>query len=478
MKPRNKSRASAICRLRQRLHGVATALVLASTLFHLPGCQNEAPVRPDVILITLDTTRADHLGAYGYERDITPQIDQFADDAVLFRRAWSTASWTLPSHASIFTGKHPSSHGATFNVAAGNATLGEVLLGKIFNEIKVNRLSEDEITLAELLRASGYETAAFVGGPWLSPEFGLLQGYAVQDAKIQSLGGRAADELTERAIAWIQSIPRKHPVHLLINYFDPHGPYMPPKGYDDLPHARAEVDVYPVGVIQGKAMTSLQHDIIVDRYDGEIRFMDHHLGRVLEALREADRYADALIIVLADHGETFGEHDLMEHGRWLYEEVLRVPLMVRFPGGRDSGTVSHDSVSVVDLLPLISREVGLSLPANTEGVPIGHRELVLAESFRDALAIRVWGPRFDRTLISGIRWPWKLIVSDTRISELYRLDDDPSESLNLADGEAEKNLMNAIEEARAAFKPPERPSAPENVSPETKEHLRDLGYIE
>ena len=478
MEPNNEGRAGAVRPLCRRLHGLVTALAMGSALFHLPGCQGEARVYPDVVLITLDTTRADHLGVYGYERDITPEIDRLAEDAVVFQRAWSTASWTLPSHASIFTGKHPSSHGATFNVKSGDTTLGEVLLGRIFNEIKVNRLGEDQITLAELLQEAGYETAAFVGGPWMSPEFGLLQGYAVQDAEILTLGGRLADELTKRAIAWLQSIPREQPVHLLINYFDPHGPYEPPKGYDDLPRARAEIDVYTVDVIHGKPMTPVQRATIIDRYDGEIRFMDHHLGRIFEVLREVDRYEDALIIVLADHGETFGEHDLMEHGRWLYEEVLRVPLLIRFPGGRNSGTVVYDSVSVVDLLPLISREVGLTLPANTEGVPIGNRELVLAESSRDALSIRLWGPRFDRALISGIRWPWKLIMSDTGSSELYRLDDDPGELLNVADGEAEKSLMNAIEEARAAFKPPERSSSPESVSPETMKNLRGLGYIE
>ncbi len=457
--------------------GRGLALVLAAASMLLPGCRG-APARPDVVLVTLDTTRADHLGAYGYARGTTPHLDRLAGEGVVYRRAWSTASWTLPAHASIFTGKHPTSHGAVFDATGGAATLGEVLPGKIYRRIKANRLGEAETTLAELLREAGYETGAFVGGPWMSPEFGLLQGYAHQDADVRTLGGRPADRLTDRAIDWLRAQPRERPVHLLVNYFDPHRPYHPPPGYDDLPHARTPMTVKDLEVFRGKPITARQRAALVDRYDGEIRFMDHHLGRLLEALRELGRWEDALVVVVADHGESFGEHNLMEHARWLYEEVLRVPLIVRFPGGRDAGRVREDPVSVVDLLPLVAREVGLALPEGVEGRPVGERELVVAESFRDALAIRILGPRFDRDLVSGIRWPWKLIVSDRGKAELYRLDRDPGERVDLADGEAERALLAELERARSGFRPPARAAAPEAVSPETRERLRELGYIE
>jgi arylsulfatase A-like enzyme len=149
--------------------------VIALGLTLLLGCREQAPSHPDVILITLDTTRVDHLGAYGYGRDITPEIDRFAEDAVLYRRAWSTSPWTLPAHASIFTGKHPTSHGAHSNATNGDATLADALTQPVLRQFRVNRLGEEQVTLAELLRDAGYETAAFVGGPWLSPAFGLLQ---------------------------------------------------------------------------------------------------------------------------------------------------------------------------------------------------------------------------------------------------------------------------------------------------------------
>jgi arylsulfatase A-like enzyme len=458
--------------------GSSATILLALTLSIPIGCREGRPSRPDVILITLDTTRVDHLGAYGYERQITSQIDHFAKDSVLYRRAWSTSSWTLPAHASIFTGKHPTSHGAVFNTKTGDVTLGEALEGAVFHEIKVNRLGENQTTLAELLQEAGYETAAFAGGPWMSPVFGLLQGYAVRDARIRSIEGRRADLLTDHAIAWLQEVPRERPIHLLVNYFDPHRPYTPPRGYDDLPHAREQSYVSDLAVIQGTPLPPSQRAILLDRYDGEIRFMDHHVGRLLGALQAVDRYDNALIVVLSDHGETFGEHNLMEHGRWLYEEVLRVPLLVRFPGGRGSGTAVDDPVSVVDLLPMIAHEVGFSLPPGVEGVPIGRRGLVLGESFRDALAIKLWGPRFNRDLITGVRWPWKLIMSDGGFLELYRLDEDPEELQNLADGKTENDLKRDVERAVEAFRPPGIQSAPQNVTPETKEHLRALGYIE
>lgn len=454
---------------------VSKTLVFALLVF-LPGCNCGPP--PDVILVTLDTTRVDHLGVYGYGRNITPEIDRFAEDAVVYRHAWSTASWTLPSHASMLTGKYPTSHGAHFNAKDGRTSLSKVFDGPFHDRIKVNILGEQEITLAEILRAAGYETAAFAGGPWLSPAFGLMQGYITRDAEMTRLAGRPADELTDRAIAWINKMPRERPLHLLINYFDPHLPYDPPPGYDNFPMAGTKQTVSFVRVNQGVALTPRERSVAVDRYDGEIRFMDHHVGRLLRALRSTDRYDQALIVIVADHGESFGEHGVMEHGHWLYEEVLRVPLLVHYPGGRDAGLEMDHPVSVVDLLPLIARETGLTLPDGVEGVPIGLRDLVLAESFRDGFANKLYGERFDRNLFAAIRWPWKLILSDARPDELYRLDHDPGELRSVAGKEMVRELYESVASARASLVPADIGRSPGSVSPETRENLRSLGYIE
>ena len=431
--------------------------------------------------MTLDTTRRDHLGVYGYKRDVTPNLDAFAAESIVYENAWSTASWTLPAHASILTGKHPTSHGAHYDVRRGDANLADVLGEKRAGDVAVNRLGDDAVTLAEILKAAGYATAAFAGGPWLSPSFGLLQGYDEQDAAdVAREGGRGAEELTARALHWVESRPKDQPIHVLVNYFDPHWPYQPPAGYDDLPHAREPVDVaYFLGVNRGShGLSPEQRAVWIDRYDGEIRFMDHHLGALFDGLRRLGRYDDALIIVVADHGESFGEHGLIEHGRWLYEEVLRVPLIVRYPGGRDGGSFVEAGVSAVDLLPLIGAELGLELPADVEGVEVGLRDIVLAEEFRDAQAIRVLGPRFDRDLFAVIRMPWKLILSDRDPPELYNLSSDPRELYNhIADRTGVKtDLLRTATTVRAALRAPARLEAPQDVAPETRQRLRELGY--
>ncbi|MDP3938060.1 MAG: sulfatase [Deltaproteobacteria bacterium] len=441
------------------------------------GCGAGDRPRPDVILITLDTTRADHIGAYGYTRNITPSIDRFAADATLFTRAHSTASWTLPAHASIVTGKYPTSHGAHFDVDRPDANLGEALEGEMFRQMTVNRLGSDQLTMAELLGEAGYRTAAFVGGPFLEPVFGVLQGYDLKDAEIRTIGGRPADELTDRAVSWLREVPREQPVHMLVNYFDPHGPYEPPPGYDDLPLARVPLEPAAPGRAGGPA-PAIPLGPLIDRYDGEIRFMDSQFGRLLAALRLLGRYDGALVIVVADHGESFGEHGMMEHGRWLYSEVIHVPLIIRYPGGRRAGESDSSLISVVDLLPLVSAETGLTLPEGVDGMPVGALRVILAESYRDNLFIKLFGPRFDRDLRAAIRWPWKIIQSDRGEVELYRLDEDPGELRNLADGRLEREMLSLLDDARAGLKPPARRAAPEGVQPKTLEQLRSLGYVE
>lgn len=430
----------------------------------LAAC-GQAP--PDVVLLTLDTTRVDHLGVYGYQRPVSPAIDAFAREALVFRRAWAPAPWTLPSHASMLTGKHPTSHGAHFDAKGGDSYLSEVVDHKLAQIVRVNRLGEEQITLAELLRERGYATAAFAGGPWLSPGFGLLQGYELQDADVRDLAGRSAAELTNRALAWLEGLPRRRPVHLLVNYFDPHTPYEPPPEFRAL-------------ALEGETRPDSRswHSRAIDNYDGEIRFMDRQIERLLDALRATGRYDGALIIMVSDHGELFGEHGLRAHPPFHYEPLLRVPLLVRLPGGRAAGREIDAPFSLVDLLPLIAEEVGLALPRGVEGVRIGERRVVLAQSFRDPVSIVKYGDRADRDLTSVIRWPWKLTVSDRGTREIYRLERDPAESHNLSGRvPIEDQLVRELEGAVSALLAPDSPAPPEELSPGTLERLRELGYV-
>jgi len=449
------------------------AVALAATF---AGC-SEPPRTPDMILVTLDTTRADRIGVYGYERPLTPSLDHLASSSVTFRRAWSTSAWTLPAHASIVTGQRPSSHGATSGLAKEHPPLGSETSPEFLAASLPYPVDESATTLAELLAARGYATAAFIGGPHLLPQFGVLQGYEHRDVALPADGKRRADELTNAAIAWLERVPRDQPVHVLVNYFDPHAPYTPPPGYDDLPGAHRPLRSPDLEVVTGPKLSPAERAAYVDRYDGEIRFMDFHLGRLMAALERLGRFDDALLIVVGDHGELLGEHGLLQHGHALYEELIHVPLIIHLPGGRDRGRVRDEPVSIIDILPVIARELGLPLPAEAEGLPLGERKVAFAELRRGAHFVQRYGKAFDRDLEAVVGWPWKLIVSDSGAFEVHRLDHDPGEAEDLRDAEAVRELWEALAAERATLRPRRRSARPAELTPDMLDQLRALGYL-
>ena len=445
--------------LRPALLCLALALAL--------GCGGRRHRNPDVILIVMDTTRADHLGVYGYSRPTTPRIDAFAREAAVYTHAWSTASWTLPAHASLLTGLYVTAHGAHIRPDLDQDSLGK----------NPAHLVQGVTTLAELLAKQGYRTAAFAGAGWLDPSFGLLQGYEVQDAR--NLRDIRAEELIRRALAWIDTVPEGTPIHLLLNLFDPHGPYNPPKGYDRFTSGPQPPPIPPD---QRKDLSKLAEVYAKNlawaraRYDGEILYTDDQIGRFLDALRARGRYQNTLIVITADHGEAFGEKGAIGHGAWLYEADLHIPLLVRRPGGHRRAPRVESLVSIVDVAGIVAEETGIRLPAGVNTLPVGQRSLLLAEEMPSALFRKRKG--LDRDLVAAIRWPWKVIVNLPGKAELYRLDTDPQEKTNLADGQRETALVRSLREELAALKPPasEGPAPP--MRPELRERLRELGYLE
>jgi len=410
----------------------------------------------------LDTTRADRLGVYGNQRDVSPRIDALAREGEAYERAWSTASWTLPGHASLLTGQYPTRHGARMQSDVDADSRGD----------RPALLAEDVLTLAEILHAQGYATAAFAGAGWLAPEFGLLQGYDVQDA--ENYRTLPAAEITSRAVAWLDGVPADRPVHLLVNYFDAHWPYDPPKDFPTFPRAHETLSAVP----PGHPVPDVERPILLDRYDSAIRYVDHHVGRLFDALRRLGRYDGSLIVVTADHGEMLGEHGASGHGAWLYEGVLRIPLVVRRPGGRDGGRRIGTPVSIVDVLPLVLTELGLPVPDGIDGAAAGARDLVLAEEVPSPLFKNLdVEPSLDRDLLAAIRWPWKLVVPTRGRPELYRLDDDPAERRDVADGDEERRLAADLAAARAAI-PEKKPDRTGPLSDRARENLRALGYLE
>jgi arylsulfatase A-like enzyme len=300
--------------------------------------------------MTLDTTRADHLGVYGYERPTSPNLDELAAHAEVYEKAYSTSSWTLPAHASLFTGRYPRSHGMRHDPA------GELVLADAIDApegIRARGLSDEALTLAEILQAAGYRTGAVVAGPWLHRSFGLSRGFVHYDDEAVHSARRAA-EVTDGALRWLEQ--GDEPFFLFLNYFDPHAPYAPPPRYRKtfLPRG-AEVNL----------RSSRQAPAL---YDAEILYMDEQVGRLLRALRERGLYDDTLVIVTADHGELLGDRGTWGHERYLWEPLVRVPLVVKRPGPRQPGRREQAPISIVDVLPLVLEAVGLEPPGGVQGV--------------------------------------------------------------------------------------------------------------
>ena len=400
--------------------------------------------RPHVVLVTLDTTRRDRLGCYGYSRATSTNLDALAGRSVVFERAVAASSWTLPSHASIFTGKFPSSHGADYD-PEGPLRLTQAIEGpEEWAGYRASGLSPSETTLALLLREQGYVTAAVVGGPWMKRVFGLDRGFETYDDEdIGDVNGRLASEVTTSALELLRGLEKGRPFLLFLNYFDPHGPYEAPS---------------PFGGSFGEEPS--------DRYDEEILYMDHHIGRFLEAMKRKGLFEDSLILVTADHGELLGEHGKMGHGASLFEEEIHVPFLVKYPGDEVEPGRSGEPVHHVDVLPLVLERLGLS--------PSGRsRQPLLAEvNPLDFMSSEgSW-----RALYLGRH---KLLWNSLGSHALYDVEGDPGERSDLsgADPARTAEAIELLDKVVASLPPPGEPGPPTTLDEETLKALRSLGYV-
>ncbi len=395
-----------------------------------------------MVLITLDTTRRDRLGCYGYSRKTSPNLDALAARSVVFDRAVAASSWTLPSHASILTGKFPSSHGADYD-PEGPLRLTQAIEGpEEWAEYRASGLSPTETTLALLLREQGYRTAAVVGGPWMKRVFGLDRGFEIYDDEgIGDVNGRLASEVTASALGILRRT--NGPFFLFLNYFDPHGPYEAPSPFGG-----------SFGVEPG------------DRYDEEILYMDHHLGRFFEGMKKDGVFDDSLILVTADHGELLGEHGKMGHGASLFEEEIRVPFLVKYPGDEVAPERSGEPVHHVDVLPMILESLGLSPGAR------GQKPL-LAE----VNPLAFMSPEGSwRALYLGRH---KLLWNSLGNHALFDLESDPGERNDLSGGDPARvaEAIGVLEKVLSSLPPPGEPGPPAALDEETLKALRSLGYV-
>ena len=452
-----------------------------------------------VILIVLDTLRQDHLSLYGYARRTTPQLDRWARDALVFYDVTSASSWTLPSHASMFTGLYPRSHGA-------HAFRGDQQVGN------AHRLNSARVTLAEIASAAGVETAAIVANhAYLSRRYQLDQGFrtywvpvpkkGVEFALCDHLAKRLTPWLyeqfswpyyrdryvTDNALRWLRAA-RGRPFFLFVNYFDMHLPSARPASAevpleDEVPGSVHRYKFWSVLAGETSLDAAVRRDL-VNSYDRELIHLDRQLGRLFDYLARSGLAATTTVIVTSDHGEYFGEHGLVKHSHHLHEEVIHVPLLVKGSGIRPGHRAKP--VHNVDIFPTVLELLNIDYRGDSQGHSLfaADASTVVAEWYaapaRLSLAPAMKG-RFDRDLRAIRANGYKLFVDSRGNVALYDLEHDPTESEDLsATNEARRVELQGQLDAWLAATPAAtaEPVPAAELAPEDVRRLRDLGYVD
>jgi arylsulfatase A-like enzyme len=411
----------------------------------VPSVDGELRPVERVVLISIDTLRADHLGLYGYPAGVSPHMDRLAERSVVFRHAVASNPITLPSHATLLTGTHPTRHGVHDNTTF--------------------HLEQSHHTLAEHLRERGFRTAAIVGSLALAERFGLDQGFDSYDDDLDAARGvrgerkaneRRAREVTERALDFLRANARER-FFLFAHYYDPHQEWRAP--------ARFALRFPESG------------------YDAEIAYTDEQVGRIFEALTELGIEDSTLVIVTSDHGESLGEFGESSHSFFVYQATLRVPLIVHVPGMRVRRDVDR-VVGLVDVTPTVLSLVGIEIPSEIQGrslapywEPDANRDGGGdAARARFVYAESVTPTKIDcNPLMAVVGDRWKYI--HTKEPEFYDLELDPSEAHNRAADEPERLAALARELDSILAERGERGAALRDVDAETRAALEALGYI-
>jgi arylsulfatase A-like enzyme/Tfp pilus assembly protein PilF len=400
-----------------------------------------SPRELNLLIITLDTTRADRIGAYGDRAIETPTLDRLAREGVLFEQAMAAAPLTLPAHSSIFTSRFPPEHGVRDN-------------GGFF-------LSPQQRTLASILKGRGFRTGAVVGAYVLDGKWGLNQGFEtyVDDFDLSKLSGfgigdvqRPGNEVVDRALPWLEKVKGQRFFGWL-HFYDPHSPYEPPEPF------KSRYAEHP--------------------YSGEIAFVDSQIARLIDFLERNGLLDRTIVAVMGDHGEGLNQHKEGSHGFFIYESTTRVPFIIRAPFESMRGRRVTDPVRSVDLMPTALDLLGIAPPQAIAGVSLaplmtGSRRTLDLEGYAEALyPLHHFGWSELRAWRAG-----RYKVIDAPRPELYDLDRDPDETTNLyadrrsvADGMIARLRQQEKEDASGASKP-----APE-VDPEARARLAALGYV-
>jgi arylsulfatase A-like enzyme/predicted Zn-dependent protease len=431
-------------------------VALLSVLAGRPGGDPQKTIRrlwaqrgvekPNVILVTLDTTRADHLGCYGDADARTPVLDALARRGVLFAQAAAPAPLTLPSHSSIMTGLYPTYHGVRLN---GNTAL-----------------SASQTTLAEALSQKGYQTAAFIAAFVLDGRWGLNQGFGVYDdqfdlKKFKHLDlaavQRPADQVMDSALRWLEG-HKQGPFFAWVHLYDPHSPYEPPEPF--------------LSEFRSRGLAAL--------YDGEIAFVDQQVGRLVAWLQKGGLDQKTILVILGDHGESLGSHGEGTHGYFLYDGVLHVPFIVAAPFDELSGVRVDSQVSLVDAFPTVLALAGLDCTTRVHGrslLPSMFRQKATGEvyAYSESMAPNL---QYGWSALHSLRSPRYKLIQAPR-AELFDLAADPEERRNVV--EQHRGVAREMTEAlgRLMAETGRDAPAPEaaDLDKETVERLAALGYV-
>ena len=453
---------------RDRKLGVGRAAWALLTGLAICGCSPDRP--PSVILISVDTLRADHLGSYGYSRPTSPNLDAFARDALVFENAIAHGSETLSTCSSLLTGFLP-------------------------HETKVNEfhaLPLELETLPEILQQNGYMTVAVVSNYVLRSKQGFSQGFSIYDEtmvqreQVRPMPERVAEPTTDRAIELLREY-QDQPLFMWIHYQDPHATYAPPKRFaEPFLDPDQEPRLLPVNRLMTGRGGIPRHQLLgdnrdyhyyVSQYDGEIRYVDEQFGRLVDALEQLDFYENALIIFTADHGENMGEHDyFFTHGENLYHGVTRVPLIVKHGKrlkGRRAEFVQH-----LDVVPTVMKFLGLS-----SDLPFRGRDLLRPTEGREIFSeTTVWW--------SAEEWMYSVILDGIKLIQrpnlnrfhLFDLSSDPGETKDLFNDPAYREQAEDLQRVLARLRDEDLLdlgpiSPPDELTEDEKEKLRSLGYV-
>jgi arylsulfatase A-like enzyme/Tfp pilus assembly protein PilF len=415
----------------------AVALLVAGSFW----VARVAKAPPNVLLVSIDTLRADHLGCYGYAAAETPTIDGLAKKGLRFERAATVTPLTLPAHCSLMTGKFPASHGVRDN---GGFYLGE-----------------DQPTLAKVMKGKGYRTGGFIGAFVLDSRWGIQQGFEryfddFDLSKFQGTGmdtvQRRGDEVVDHAIEWLEG-GDKRPFFCWVHLYDPHTPYEAPEPF-----------------------SSRFPDALPGPYDAEIAWSDSLVARLLEFLDKKGWLSRTLVVVVGDHGESLGEHGEMTHGFFIYDATIHIPLVISGPGVPVG--VVPDQVRIVDVMPTILDYLHTPLPTGVQGVsllPIARGQHLALQAISETYYPRY---HYGWSELVGLRdGRFEFVRAPRR--ELYDLRGDPSEGqdLSLQDPARADGLASALEAALARMSKAAGSAGPQRIDPETEERLAALGYV-